>query len=142
MANKIVLYKLIPTDGGLGMPPNIVNGGRIWEHSSNPNEIVFVGEMDSKLIGKDKLPDGIVEVITKTKLNKKFTSIAEQRAKKIKKGLYEKYCDPHFIEALKDREMGDEKKWKQYQKRVKKIKSLKTNDINEFTVLDFDDDLE
>jgi hypothetical protein len=122
--NKIVLYKLQLFGTGFIAPPDIENGGTIWEFSTEPANVVFVGEMESSLL-KDGLPESILEVVTVAKKKKHFEELAEFNLKAIKQKLFVKYADPHFIQASREKLLGNDVKWCAYIKRVDKIKAVK-----------------
>jgi hypothetical protein len=135
MANKIVLYKLIPFGKGFIKPAEVINGGRIWEQSNNIEDTIFVGEIE--LSKGEELPEGVVEIINKTKYAKHFKELSEVNLRKLKKEIYSKHIDPYFVEALRKKELGDDTKLKLLHKRAKKIKSLKSS--YELESLEFND---
>ena len=120
--NKIVLYKLQAFGNGFTAPPDIENGGVIWTHSNDVGEIIFVGEIKKfKVDEKNKLPEGIIEVITATKKKKHFANLENEKLKLHKRKQFAKHADPLFIKALREKLLGDATAWKEYLKTVEKI---------------------
>ena len=130
---KFVLYKLQSFGNGY-INPNGLKNGTIWENADSPADIIFVCEVDANEI-KDM--DGVLEVISKAKYNKHFKNQKQNLIKQFKKKCFIKFTDAHFIEALREKELGKAKKWEQYLLRVNTIKTLK--EIPQMDMLEFDD---
>lgn len=131
MANKIVLYKLIPFGNGFIAPTGIKNGGVLWESNGVTADMILVGEIDESLVSDPlNFPEGILEIITKTKRTRHLN---EQKAKALddfKQACFKRDTDPMFVEAMRKKEMGNTKKWNIYVNRVNIIKNI-TSIFNE-----------
>ena len=127
MANKIVLYKLIPFGNGFIAPSEVVNGGTIWDENENIHEIVLCGECDAAFV-KDpsNFPEGIIKVVTKTARTKQLNKGADDNLKEFKRKCFEQETDPLFTEAIRKKEMGNTIPWNNYIHLVKKIENLKS----------------
>jgi predicted nuclease with TOPRIM domain len=137
MKTKTVLYKLQLFGNGFINPPNIINGGEIWENAYNPADTIFVGEIDSELVKKE-LPESIIKVISKAEYKKHFKELSAKKLNAYKKKLFEIHTDPHFIKAAREKIEGNNQSWKDYIKRVNCIKKISSLDDE---LKDFNDSL-
>lgn len=119
---KKVLYKLKPEGVGYVHPEEISNG-KIWESAKDIKDMIFVGEIDVDNV--DNVPT-IIETISDSKVNKKLKDISKKDMQDFKAKCYAMYTDKLFMEAFREKELGNDKKWKEYLKKAKKIKSLKS----------------
>ena len=123
MAEKFILYKLIKFGNAHITPPGVFDGGSIWTKAEKIDETVFIGKINSG--DGDKLPEGVIEIVEKDKIDEMTTKRDEQALTNYKKRAYAKYSDPLFIEAMRDKMIGDETKWKKYLEVCSKIKNVK-----------------
>jgi translation initiation factor RLI1 len=125
--NKIVLYKLLPFGNGFINPANIERGGTVWDPSTNknPSELIFVGEINPDLVKQAPLPEGIIKVISASEMKKHFDELKNEQLKIYKRSLYKEQTDDLFIEAMREKILGNDTLWNEYLKKVEKIKSIK-----------------
>ena len=121
MAKKLVKYKLIKFGNGYISPPGITDGGKIWQNTGSIGEMILVGTFD---VGKEALPEGIIEVVTKKDWDAKQNEHSSNVLAKFKQDAYTKHTDPLFVEALRDKEQGKLDKWNTYLDKCKKIHDL------------------
>lgn len=122
MAIKLVKYKLIKFGNGYMCPTGIVNGGNVWEHSNDINQMILVGSYD--VVDGQVLPEGILEVITEEQWNNRLSEIQSAALNKFKEDSYKNITDPLFIEALRDKQNAKYEKWDIYLKKYQVIHDL------------------
>ena len=118
---KLVKYKLEKVPNGFKHPDYIEDGGYVWQNG-RPCDMIFVGKTE---IRKGELPPCVLEVITKAKLDKHKKETQAKLITKYRAERYAKEADPLFIEAFREKELGNDKKWKQYLKICEEIKNSK-----------------
>jgi hypothetical protein len=122
---KKIIFKFIPYKNGFIPPPN-VKTIKIWENNVDAAETIFLGEIDKSFVDNKDLPKNVIGVVSEKKIKSHFETKKNKTVKKNKRSLYKKYCDKYFIEAFREKELGDSTKWDAYIKRVEKIKNLKS----------------
>ena len=116
-------YKLINFGKGFINPSDITNGGFVLENGSNVSDMVFIGECSYEK--DDNLPEHILSIHTEIQIKKIKKNNSKQKLDIYKKHQYTKLCDPLFMEAHREKLLGNDKKWNEYIKLCKKIKGLK-----------------
>lgn len=122
MTEKLVLYKLVKFGNGHITPQNVYEGGVIWSKGAGLEDTVFVGKV--KTDGKSPLPEGVLEAIEPERLEAKRKERDAETLKNYKKRMYSKHADPLFIEAMRDKTLGDSSKWDKYVELCGRIKAL------------------
>lgn len=122
-----VNYKLLNFGNGLIKPPEIFEGGKIWQTGQSIKDTIFLGKI--KYVEGMKLPDGVIAVIDKGEVANHDTELKLSKLKQLKQKLFSEKCDPLFAQAVRERELGDDSKWKKYLTECEKIKSMTVGDL-------------
>ena len=117
-----VKYRLIHTSNGYKTPNCIIDGGHMWSANGPLDQIILHGT--AKIDDKNNLPEGIIEILDANMIQQHEEEMRIDRAKKHKRQLYEKECDPLFFEAFREMQLGNNCKWLIYLDKCKKIHEM------------------
>ena len=116
-------YKLLHTKRGYVNPDDITNSGFVLKTGTNCSDMVFIGECEYKK--GDILPKHILSIHSEKEINKIKKDKDKDKLKEYKQEKYKQFCDPLFIEAIREKMTGNETKWNNYIKICKKVKGIK-----------------
>lgn len=122
-----VKYKLLNFGNGLIKPPEIFEGGKIWQQGQSLKDTLFLGKI--KYVKHMQLPDGVVAIIDSGEVYNHDADVKESKLKAYKQKLFAQICDPLFNQAYREKELGDDTKWKTYLSECEKIKNLTIGDV-------------
>jgi hypothetical protein len=123
-----VRYKLLNFGNGLIKPPEVYDGGVVWNKSSSLKDTEFLGKI-KRSIGST-MPDGVLSILTADDVLHKESCDKADALKRMKQDKYKTECDPMFFQALREKELGDSTKWNDYVNRCEMIKNMQLEDFS------------
>lgn len=122
-----VKYKLLNFGNGLIKPPEIFEGGKIWQMGQSIKDSIFLGKI--KYAEGMKLPDGVITIVDKGEVSNHDDEVKSLKLKQLKQKAFAEKCDPLFVQAVREKELGDDSKWKKYLIECEKIKAMTLENV-------------